>query len=306
MAVVVKQEVDSTTADSILALCLEHPEGIGDKFLQVSMPREDPKVRAAAINKLLIQGKIDILRSGDGTLLYKGKAEPSRAAGIKGDQEEKIVFKIIEEASNKGTWIKDIRIKSNLVQTQLNKVLKSLESKKCIKVVKSINATRKKVYMLYDLEPDRSVSGGAWYSGQDFESEFVEILNQQSYRFLHQKLEASRAHMSSGPIVARNASMSSSKEVLAFISDLGISKVALKVEEIETILDTLIFDGKVERTTVASAAGDVKLYRAVEGLLPPTGLVRAPCGVCPVFRDCAHDIGAVNPNTCQYIKEWLA
>ncbi len=62
-------------------------------------------------------------------------------------QEEKIVYKIIEEAGNKGTWIRDIRINSNLVQTQLNKVLKSLESKKLIKVVKSVNATKKKVYM---------------------------------------------------------------------------------------------------------------------------------------------------------------
>lgn len=38
--------------------------------------------------------------------------------------------------------------------------------------------------MLYELEPDRSVTGGAWYSGQEFESEFVEILQQQCYRFL--------------------------------------------------------------------------------------------------------------------------
>ena len=36
--------------------------------------------------------------------------------------------------------------------------------------------------MLYNLEPDHSVTGGAWYSDQDFESEFVEILNQQAYR----------------------------------------------------------------------------------------------------------------------------
>lgn len=33
--------------------------------------------------------------------------------------------------------------------------------------------------MLYDLEPDRSVTGGSWYSDQDFESEFVQVLHQQ-------------------------------------------------------------------------------------------------------------------------------
>ena len=30
--------------------------------------------------------------------------------------------------------------------------------------------------------------GGTWYSDQDFESEFVEILNQQCHRFLEQKV----------------------------------------------------------------------------------------------------------------------
>lgn len=53
-----------------------------------------------------------------------------------------------------------------------------------------LQASKKKVYMLYNLEPDRSITGGAWYSGQDFESEFVEVLNQQCYKFLQQKAES--------------------------------------------------------------------------------------------------------------------
>ena len=147
--------------------------------------------RARAINKLLVDGKIDLFKSKDG-LLYRPKA-PSKAATISGDQEEKIVFTIIEKAGNLGSWIRDIRGQSNLGQTQLTKVLKALESRKLIKVVKTVNATKKKVYMLYNLEPDHSVTGGAWYSEQDFESEFVEILNQQCYRFLHHRLTVSQA-----------------------------------------------------------------------------------------------------------------
>lgn len=40
--------------------------------------------------------------------------------------------------------------------------------------------------MLYDIEPDRSITGGTWYSDQEFESEFVDVLNQQCYRYLQQ------------------------------------------------------------------------------------------------------------------------
>jgi hypothetical protein len=85
-------------------------------------------------------------------------------------------------------------------------------------------ASKKKVYMLYNLEPDRTVTGGAWYCDQDFEAEFVDVLNQQCYRFLHQKLEATR-DCKGGPIAARNISYASSKDVWKYISELGISKV---------------------------------------------------------------------------------
>lgn len=213
----VKKEPGSLefVVEKVTDLLAEFPQGVNDKVFQNEMPEIDPKLRAKAINSLLNSGKIELFKNAKG-LLYKTKSTSSH---IKGDQEEKIVFGIIEESGNKGTWIRDIRLKSNLVQTQLNKVLKALENKKLIKAVKSVNEGKKKVYMLYDLEPDQSVTGGAWYSDQDFESEFVEILNQQCSRFLEQKLNMSRKSKA-GPLAARNLSLASLDEVHKFISDL--------------------------------------------------------------------------------------
>lgn len=63
------------------------------------------------------------------------------------------------------------------------------------------------------------------------------------------------------------------------------------MDDIETILNTLIYDGKVEMTviaakegTVGSVDGQMKLYRGVNAVLPPAGLVKTPCGLCPVSR----------------------
>lgn len=92
------------------------------------------------------------------------------------------------------------------------------------------------------------------------------------------------------PMVQRNGSLATSHEVWRYISELGVSKVELSMEDVETILDTLVYDGKAERTllaakegSVGSVDGQVKLYRGVNALLqPPTGLVRTPCGLCPV------------------------
>lgn len=83
----------------------------------------------------------------------------------------------------------------------------------------------------------------------------------------------------------RNASYLSSKEIWQYITDLKISKVPLTVEDIEMILDTLVYDGKVEKTIVSeSGSGQVKTYRAVQKLLYSAGFVRIPCGVCPVRK----------------------
>lgn len=61
-----------------------------------------------------------------------------------------------------------------------------------------VQASKKKVYMLYNLQPDRSVTGGAWYSDQDFESEFVEVLNQQCFKFLQSKVQKTLFHCPNG------------------------------------------------------------------------------------------------------------
>lgn len=69
-----------------------------------------------------------------------------------------------------------------------------------------------------------------------------------------------------------------------YVLHVYILQVQLSVEDIETILDTLIYDGKCERSIVA-AAGDVgqtKLYRSVKPFIQSTGLMKMPCGSCPV------------------------
>lgn len=65
---------------------------------------------------------------------------------------------------------------------------------------------------------------------------------------------------------------------------LILFQVSLSPEDIEVILNLLIYDGKVERFVVASDKQNEnkKIYRAVESLLPSAGLMRMPCGVCPV------------------------
>lgn len=90
---------------------------------------------------IFCQGCLELFDQG-GKLVYKSK-EPTCPSKIKGaDNEEKIVYGIIEKAGNKGVWVKELRLESNLIVTQLQKILKNLENKKIIKAVKCVSVRK--------------------------------------------------------------------------------------------------------------------------------------------------------------------
>lgn len=294
-----QEEVDECTPQ-LMALAKSKPSGISNDDIKAHMPSVPPAVRVLAVNKLIQQEILDILKRGE-ALIYRLK-DPAKKSSAPSDMdnEERIIYNIVEEGANTGIWIRDIRVKSNLIMTQLNKILKNLETRKLIKAVKSVNASKKKVYMLYNLEPDRSVTGGAWYQDSDFEAEFVDVLNQQCFRFLQMRREAAKK-LKEGPLAVQLKTLCTVADVHKFISELGISKIKLDGEDLETILKTVVYDGKAQR--VLNADGSY-LYKAVDSLLPPEGLVQTPCGICPVISNCS-DVGSVTPKTCAYMSEWL-
>ncbi|KAH8398621.1 hypothetical protein KR215_003028 [Drosophila sulfurigaster] len=287
-------------AQLLLSVIQGIPGGATNDDLTKALSDMPAATRVEGLNILLQQGGIEVLKKGE-KLIYRAKDPQKKSALPKdADNEEKIVYSIVEEGGNKGIWIRDIRIKSNLNMTQLNKILKNLETKKLIKAVKSVNASKKKVYMLYNLEADRSVTGGAWYQDQDFEVEFVDVLNQQCLRFLQMKRETAEKKRD-GPLAFKQMSCCSVKDVHKFISDLGISKVNLDEDDLETILKTVVYDGNAERILQSDGA---YVYRAVNMPLPAPGLVQMPCGICPVIKNCS-DCGDVTAINCQYMKDWL-
>lgn len=286
-------------SDAILVIIQRVVTGASNDDLVKGLPELTAQARLEGLNKLLQQGTIELLKKGD-KLIYRAKGPKKNALPKDADNEERIIYGIIEEGGNKGIWIRDIRMQSNLNMTHLNKILKNLETKKLIKAVKSVNASKKKVYMLYNLEPDRSVTGGAWYQDQDFEAEFVDVLNQQCLRFLQMTRENAEKKRE-GPLALKRLSCCSVKEVHKFISDLGISKVHLDEDDLETILKTVVYDGNAERVMMPDGSF---VYRAINSPVTAPGLVQVPCGICPVIRNCSK-CGDVTPHKCIYMTDWL-
>ena len=68
---------------------------------------------------------------------------PSKTKGF--EKEQRLVYQIIEDSGNKGIWMREIRSRSNITQSELTRCLRTLESRKLIKNVRSVQAARRKV-----------------------------------------------------------------------------------------------------------------------------------------------------------------
>lgn len=86
-----------------------------------------------------------------------------------------------------------------------------------------------------------------------------------------------------------------------FVSVTFLLQVVLDVDDVTTILNTLVYDGKVEKSVFPDGSN---VYRAIETLIPSSGLVQVPCGICPLIQRC-NSSGLITPQVCNYMTEWL-
>ncbi|KAA0194350.1 hypothetical protein HAZT_HAZT000313 [Hyalella azteca] len=259
----------------ILALCEQFKQGITVSVIENDMPHLTKQMVVDALNKLLA----------------------------------KAVYEIIERSGSFGIWARKIRAESNLHLNVVDRVLKRLESKKLIKSINSVQAPKKKFYLVSSIEPDHSLTGGAFYSDNQFDSNFVEVLMDTCYKYLATKLKSAEAeHGKDGPLTVVNAAKVTSKEMQEYIERVKLAKIALSVQDVEKLLDTLELDGVVRSCSGGyggkAGGGGVKLWRAVPDCTPTPHLLYAPCGVCPMAHRCC-DMGSITPQSCRYLEEWL-
>ena len=86
--------------------------------------------------------------------------------------------------------------------------------------------------MLFDLTPAKEITGGPWYTDQEFDQDFVEELCNFIVQFVKSQGMAD--------IVSINDRVRIS----------GISKVELSMEELQLVLQTLVYDGRLEEVTL--------------------------------------------------------
>ena len=157
---------------------------------------------------------------------YLGQEVAVKFKGLSSD--ELLVYQIIKGSNNIGIWTRDLKVKSNLQQNQVVKVLKVLESRKLVKAVKSVQNKNRKVYMDFDTEPAREVTGGAWYTENEFDHEFIVELQKACNQYVHMKKSATV------------------DEIKTFIRTNEITTVELTEEDVKSIMNILVYDGELD------------------------------------------------------------
>lgn len=202
-------------------------------------------------------------QTGSGGLQYQ--AITKSEAGLLGslDSDEAMVFAQIRESGNEGIWTKMLKSRTNLHQTVMNRCLKSLEGKQLVSTVKSVKNPTRKIYMLAGLTPSLELSGGPWYTDNEMDTVFIN----QLCKFLHQLVcsktwPESGSEGTSAPIypASHTPSLPTAAACQAWLKKNNITSTPLKVEDVQSLLDVLVYDGKIEKIPcfAASALSDRK------------------------------------------------
>jgi len=266
---------------------------------------DDKEQLHKCLNDFLKNSIIEVRQQENGVTFRR--ADPYLAQKLQGlDGHHRQVLQLVEQTGNQGAWSKTLKDQSGIAKGTFDKITKELIRRKMIKEVKSAEGQRKKMLMLYDLEPAAQVSGGPWYRDGEFKFGWVEWMRNCCKAYVEQHSEGVSLH-----------------EILDFISQQpeatsGLSR-PLSESDMTSIMQTLQLDEEVNLTThdgipyysckqrsgamVDIFSGRMPSFMGRDSKAPSVGL-NVPCLKCPLKEECQVG-GRICPEKCTYLTVWL-
>ncbi|KAK4543318.1 hypothetical protein LTR36_005677 [Oleoguttula mirabilis] len=91
--------------------------------------------------------------------------------------DEKMLYSYVEDAHQKGIWLRELKKRTNINQAVVQKTMGKLEAAHLVKSIKNIRAPLQKTYMLYHLVPSDDVTGGSFFDAGDLDESLIEELS---------------------------------------------------------------------------------------------------------------------------------
>ena len=122
---------------------------------------------APALNALAGRRQLQMAKGPDGDILFMLASKQDIDAASRLDElstNELHVYQTIQDKGRDGIWKRDIKHRTGLVEKEVEKILKTLQKKKLVKMEKTVLRQNGKMFFLYDIEPSAEHTGGVWYS----------------------------------------------------------------------------------------------------------------------------------------------
>eukprot|EP01061_Rhynchopus_euleeides_P024747 TRINITY_DN39899_c0_g1_i1.p1 TRINITY_DN39899_c0_g1~~TRINITY_DN39899_c0_g1_i1.p1 ORF type:complete len:306 (+),score=121.45 TRINITY_DN39899_c0_g1_i1:22-918(+) len=276
----------------LLLMCTQAgPNGIPAEGLKTHLAKYG-MVFQTAMQSLLGKKKIEAATTKLGQVVYRvsggGGANAAKHAKISQLNDlERRVYEAVKAEDTKGVWRRDLKMQLKQFGTEgaVTKATKKLEKELLIKTVKSVANRTRTVYMLYELDPHDSVTGGTWFNEQQFDKDFVNVI----YRSVYQ--------------IVKDNDQVSLESIERSVAGMEVSRKHLCLDDIQAIVNVLIYDGKL--VEVVSEGGG-KYYQLATQLIDWHPFAESPCSSCAIQSQCDSGGGEpYNPQTCPYLKSWL-
>jgi DNA-directed RNA polymerase III subunit RPC6 len=92
------------------------------------------------------------------------------------DEEQSMVYSLIDEAGGDGIWSQTLQRRLNMHDSVLKNALKQLQLKNLIAPFKNVEHPNKKMYIKASIQPSDRATGGPWYTDQNLDEAFIEEL----------------------------------------------------------------------------------------------------------------------------------
>jgi len=272
---------------------------VGGRMSEPDMAKEfkdmNKRKRTKVLNDMVDDNEIELALEGDVPIYVHKKhiAVPKEV-----EEFEEPIYRLIAETNNMGIWKRELANQLNIDKKELTKRLSSMEKRKLIKKISSnVDGNMKIRFILFGIEPDSSITGGAFVDGDKFDKELVE----NSTHLLKQHMQALReeANQKTTSVIDAYRLMSVSAEATAkWLNSLNFVKFQLSPDDARQLLDSLVLEGfAVQQNSMYRA----KMY---DRALGTSGLSLTPCGVCPVAAQCQPG-GVISPESCKYLTDFL-
>lgn len=295
-----EQELVLEAYQDVYNLLRLSPQGISQKKLFEGLKHHDRKNLAEAINALFNESKIIIENiKTDPVIKLLSDKEVLKLRDLSG--EEYRVYEIIIGCGSSGISLNELKSQIEIASTALQKIRGKLKKKQLIKDIPVPNMRNKKVMMGFEIEPSNELRGGFWCTNQQFDQSLIDVIGNRCVDYLEKQGMATR------------------KEILVYIKSTGLVNNEIKEEDLQKVLNVLVFDDKIEVNNLDGIVNDsgskygvllkkndtilnsIKYKVSVDFFIDFTALESTPCAFCPVFEDCNVN-NVVNPMDCTHMS----